>query len=212
MNYTIGELAGHAGLTVRNVRAYQSRGLMSPPAMRGRVGYYDGRHLAQLRLVTQLQGEGFNLAAIKRVSESTFGADVIWADLTPEAQQVLGRRPRTVEMFACNGILQRSQNGTLQGLVVHRPLFWDLVGEGLPVEEIVNLLEATTRASSALATDYAEQVRSVVVRVAESQRDDTDPPVNHDALVTAAVKLLTSFFGASVGYHTLAGKPARTTS
>jgi len=206
VNYTIGELAEKSNLSVRNIRAYQSRGLVSPPTMRGRVGYYDGRHLAQLRMVTQLQGEGFNLAAIKKVSESTYGADVIWADLTPEAQAVLADRPESVEMFCANGVLRLGADGTLQGLVAHRPLFWDLVGEGLPVEEIINLLEEVTRTSNGVAANYAAHIRVAVTQVAE-QSEDPDSQPNLDALITATVRLLTSFFGTSVGYHTVADEP-----
>ena len=61
---TIDELAREAGTTTRNVRAYQTRGLLPPPTLRGRVGYYDDGHLARLRLIGRLQERGFSLAAI----------------------------------------------------------------------------------------------------------------------------------------------------
>src|SRR4051812_39494069 len=61
---TIEVIAEATGLTVRNVRAYQSRGLLSPPTMRGRTGYYSGKHIARLNLIRTLQRDGFNLAAI----------------------------------------------------------------------------------------------------------------------------------------------------
>ena len=37
---TFDELARRTRLTVRNIRAYQSRGLVPPPELRGRTGYY----------------------------------------------------------------------------------------------------------------------------------------------------------------------------
>ncbi len=46
---TIDQLAQAAGLTVRNVRNYQSRGLIPPPEVQGRIGYYGTEHLAGLR-------------------------------------------------------------------------------------------------------------------------------------------------------------------
>src|SRR5919204_2454588 len=61
---TIDELARAAGTTSRNVRAYQTRGLLPPPRVSGRVGYYDEGHLARLRLIAQAQARGFSLAAI----------------------------------------------------------------------------------------------------------------------------------------------------
>ncbi|MDQ1605028.1 MAG: hypothetical protein QOE01_2873 [Actinomycetota bacterium] len=64
---TIGSLAEQVGMTVRNIRAYQSRGLLPPPEIRGRVAYYTGAHRARLELILSLQNEGFTLAAITRL-------------------------------------------------------------------------------------------------------------------------------------------------
>src|SRR5580700_6386421 len=64
---TIEELAGLAGAPTSTVRMYQSRGLLPPPTRRGRVGFYGPGHLARLRLIAQLQEQGFSLASIKRV-------------------------------------------------------------------------------------------------------------------------------------------------
>jgi DNA-binding transcriptional MerR regulator len=61
---TIDELAREAGTTTRNIRAYQTRGLLPSPTLRGRVGYYDDGHLARLRLIGRLQERGFSLAAV----------------------------------------------------------------------------------------------------------------------------------------------------
>jgi DNA-binding transcriptional MerR regulator len=66
---TIDELGQRAGLTVRNIRAYQSRGLLRPPQVVGRTGYYDDDHLARLELIKEMQGDGFNLGAIGRLLE-----------------------------------------------------------------------------------------------------------------------------------------------
>src|SRR5205823_3066861 len=63
----IDELARVAGTTTRNIRAYQTRGLLPPPTLVGRVGHYDGGHLARLRLIARLQDQGFSLAAIVRL-------------------------------------------------------------------------------------------------------------------------------------------------
>jgi DNA-binding transcriptional MerR regulator len=66
---TIEELAAQTGLTVRNLRSHRARGLLQPPVVRDRVGYYGPQHLERVRLVQHLQAEGFNLAAIKQVIE-----------------------------------------------------------------------------------------------------------------------------------------------
>lgn len=71
---TIDELARVTGVTVRNIRAHQSRGLLPSPEVRGRTGYYGPDHLARLQLITEMQADGFNLAAIKRLLEVSQGA------------------------------------------------------------------------------------------------------------------------------------------
>lgn len=64
---TIHQLAGRAGMTVRNVRAHQSRGLLPPPTRRGRFAYYGPEHVRTLARIRELQAEGYNLAAIARL-------------------------------------------------------------------------------------------------------------------------------------------------
>jgi DNA-binding transcriptional MerR regulator len=66
---TIDELAREAGMTVRNVRAYRSRGLIPPPELRGRKGYYRTEHLARLELIAELKDRGFSLEAIAHIVE-----------------------------------------------------------------------------------------------------------------------------------------------
>ncbi len=63
---TIEELSFRSGVTTRNIRAYQSRGLIPPPDTRPgeRVGYYGPDHVARLRLINRLQERGFSLAGI----------------------------------------------------------------------------------------------------------------------------------------------------
>src|SRR5215213_2860473 len=70
---TIDELARRTRLTVRNIRAYQSRGLVSPPELRGRTGYYGDDHVARIALIRELQTQGFNLEAIRRLIEGAGG-------------------------------------------------------------------------------------------------------------------------------------------
>lgn len=79
---TIDELARRAGMTVRNVREHQSRGLLEPPTVEGRRGYYGARHLARLRLIRDLQSEGLNLQAIAWLLEQAP------AEATEEAERL----------------------------------------------------------------------------------------------------------------------------
>ncbi|MGO9247307.1 MAG: MerR family transcriptional regulator [Solirubrobacteraceae bacterium] len=71
---TIDQLAQASGLTVRNVRSYQSRGLIGPPRVQGRTGYYGAEHLARLQLIREMQTQGFNLTAIAHLLEQASGS------------------------------------------------------------------------------------------------------------------------------------------
>jgi len=53
-------------MTVRNVRAYAARGLLPPPRLVGRTGYYGRQHVARLQLVREMLAEGWSLAVIER--------------------------------------------------------------------------------------------------------------------------------------------------
>jgi DNA-binding transcriptional MerR regulator len=70
---TIEQLAAEVGMSVRNIRNHQSRGLLPAPEVRARVGYYDANHVARLRLILDLQADGFNLASIERLMSSSGG-------------------------------------------------------------------------------------------------------------------------------------------
>jgi len=68
--YTIDELAREASTTVRNVRAYQDRGLLPPPVRRGRTGWYSSSHLARLRLIGSLLSRGYTLGNIAELIDA----------------------------------------------------------------------------------------------------------------------------------------------
>lgn len=64
---TVEQLAARSGMSVRNIRNHQSRGLLPPPTVRSRVGYYDEEHVQRLQLILEMQAEGLKLDAIKRL-------------------------------------------------------------------------------------------------------------------------------------------------
>lgn len=78
------ELARQAGVASTTVRLYQNKGLLSPPRLVGRTGWYDGSHLARLRLIARLQEQGFSLAGIARLlatwDEGRGLADIVGAE------------------------------------------------------------------------------------------------------------------------------------
>lgn len=70
---TVDELAARAHMTVRNVRAYASRGLIDAPRLEGRTGYYSLKHLQRLQLIRQLLDRGYTLAAVEKAVQGAPG-------------------------------------------------------------------------------------------------------------------------------------------
>lgn len=65
--FTATELAREAESTVRNIRAYQERGLLPAPERRGRAAVYTDAHLARLRMIGGLLARGYTIANIREM-------------------------------------------------------------------------------------------------------------------------------------------------
>ncbi len=74
---TIEQLSAETAMTVRNIRSYRTLGLLPPPEVRDGVGYYGDEHVRRLRLVRELQADGFNLKGIKQLLDATHDASVL---------------------------------------------------------------------------------------------------------------------------------------
>jgi len=106
---TVEQLAYETGMSVRNIRNHQSRGLLPPPEVRARVGYYGPQHVARLRLIQEMQAEGFKLSAISRlIGEHGADADrfvglrqAITTPFATEAPEVYDRQ-ELVEKFGAD--------------------------------------------------------------------------------------------------------------
>ncbi|MER7536780.1 MerR family transcriptional regulator [Streptomyces sp. NPDC097704] len=129
--YTVDELAARAGVTVRTVRFYGTRGLLPPPVIGARrVGHYGADHLSRLALIEELQRQGMTLAAIERYLEQ-LPDDLSAQDLAvhralvaswaPESAETITRRElerragraltgRDVDRLAAMGVLDRTED------------------------------------------------------------------------------------------------------
>lgn len=67
VEYTIDELARAAGTTVRSLRVYHERGVLPPPQVKGRTGYYSPEHLNRVRTISRLLDRGIKLNGIKEL-------------------------------------------------------------------------------------------------------------------------------------------------
>ncbi|MBB4855327.1 DNA-binding transcriptional MerR regulator [Mycobacteroides chelonae] len=75
MDLTIDQLAQRVAMTARNIREWQTLGLVPPPDKRGRLGIYSGEHVAIINHVKNLKSQGFPLDVIRRVIDSGNGSE-----------------------------------------------------------------------------------------------------------------------------------------
>jgi len=95
----IDELARRTGMTVRNIRAHQSRGLIPAPEVRGRTGYYGPDHLARIELIKELQTEGYNLDLIRRLLDGAGGSSGEVLRFTRAVREPFGdEEPQVIEL------------------------------------------------------------------------------------------------------------------
>jgi DNA-binding transcriptional MerR regulator len=206
---TIDDLASAAGMTARNVRAHQSRGLLPPPAIKGRVALYGPTHLARLQLIRALQDDGFNLATIV----SLFAAgkhDVERMRRLSPSQLELMRIDLEAEI-GTNGLaaLAAAPGGDIDTLVEHgllRPL-----GDGRYAAASPALLAAGRRLNQ-LGIGAGEQANIVldVARFAQSGGEDIGRLAagicgdRSAKAITEAVRAYVAEIYMSVFSHTLA--------
>ncbi|MEU1986289.1 MerR family transcriptional regulator [Nocardia sp. NPDC019395] len=67
VEYTIDELARAAGTTVRSLRVYHERGVLPPPQVKGRTGFYSPEHLNRVRTISRLLDRGIKLNGIREL-------------------------------------------------------------------------------------------------------------------------------------------------
>lgn len=171
---TIDQLAQRSGMTVRNIRAHQSRGLLPPPVVEARTGYYDREHLARIKLIQEMQAEGFNLKAIERLIEGSSGAvdealGFKRAALTPfgDEQPEYITQAELEERFQGPFEEKIARKAAKLGLI--RPLGDDrleipspklfaageeLIRQGVPIDHVLAVAERVVRHSSAVADAF----------------------------------------------------------
>jgi DNA-binding transcriptional MerR regulator len=165
---TITEVAERVGMTPRNIRAYQSRGLLFAPEIRRRVAHYSGAHLARLQLIMSLQREGFTLAAIKRLIDSPGSYSAIVADRrrrfregssditatvpVPE-ERIRSLLPDLPEDLTETGLAWRDAEGQLVSHTVLVGVGRMLATQGLSLEVISQLQLVAARAGSGLGSE-----------------------------------------------------------
>lgn len=175
--YRIDELARAAGTTVRNVRAYQDRGLLAPPRREGRVGMYSDAHLGRLRLIGQLLDRGYTLANIAELIQGLergydlgdligLGAAIVspWSDEVPGYVTPV----ELAEMFGGEASLEALDEAIKLGLVevegerfrVPSPRLLhagaELYAAGVPLDAIMDVAKKLRRDADRIAARFVE--------------------------------------------------------
>ncbi len=171
--YTAAELAAAAGITTRNLRAYRQRGLLDPPRMHGRRGFYGPAHLAQLRTVRALLARGLSLSDITEALQERGGEQALELLLVEPSGTSLGDgslgelMPSTVETLAAQrpgaadrlvdvGVLHHGADGAYlvdAGLLARAN---ELLAGGARVRLLADVSEAAARGAQQVAGELLE--------------------------------------------------------
>ncbi|MGA5798507.1 MerR family transcriptional regulator [Streptomyces cellulosae] len=188
---TIDELAARAGVTVRTVRFYGTKGLLPPPVLGPRrVGRYGREHLARLELIEELQSRGMTLAAIERYL-AQLPPDLSVRDLAVQRAVVASWAPGTVETVS-RAELERRAGRALGEEELKRLAAMDVVERvGEPGGELftvdagllrlgVELLDVPLSHESVLAaravlTEHSRAAARELSRLLRDAVADTDP-------------------------------------
>jgi DNA-binding transcriptional MerR regulator len=175
---TIEQLAAESRMSVRNIRSHQARGLLAPPEVRLRVGYYGPAHVARLKLIRDLQDEGFNLNGIKRLLDDSDGTaerlqrfkralTAAPYDERPSTTSTadLGRKFRVGAADAATVLAQAEQLGVLiadgdGGYEVPSPSLLavaeEVVSRGIPVDSALAVFAELERHCDAVAHAFVK--------------------------------------------------------
>jgi DNA-binding transcriptional MerR regulator len=181
--YRVDDLARVAGSNVRNVRAYQDRGLLPPPRRDGRVAIYDDAHVARVRLIGRLLERGYTLASIGELLDAwqrghdlptVLGlADLLtspWSDEAPAwitadelAAMFPGAAPRFIERAAALGFVEMVE-GRLR---VPSPRLLsagaELYAAGVPIEAVLEHAAALREDMDRIARRFVRVVTDHVL-------------------------------------------------
>ena len=194
---TIDELAARVGMTVRNVRAYASRGLIPPPRLVGRTGYYSRDHVHRLLLIRELLDRGYTLSAVEAAIRS-HGPGVAGhaLDLLRMLDSPIGVREQQEEMSreTLTALAGIDSDDALVDRIVDLGLAEHLDGDrlrlvqpsvvragaqaialGLDPDTVIDLLPILSDHLGAVAHEFVERVRQQIWRpFAESGMPDEE--------------------------------------
>jgi DNA-binding transcriptional MerR regulator len=111
--YSVEQLARKVGMSPRNIRAHQARGLLPPPVRHGRTAYYDVSHVRRLEAIVALQRQGFNLYAVAAIL-GVRRADPAAEALNALLQQLESGQPTLVHTLHRHGLVVHGEDGSVR--------------------------------------------------------------------------------------------------
>jgi DNA-binding transcriptional MerR regulator len=218
--FTIAELAALSGMSSRNIRAYQSRGLLDPPLRHGRVAYYGAHHVARLALIRALQLQGFSLEAIRHLVDNPASYAAMAADARPpstdwdlpasvplgaEVDLLRSIRASLPEAMAALGLLVRTADGGYATAPVLAGVGARLLRTGVPADLIALSLVQVGEAAAATARTVAARMHEVVPPEHAAAQDRLNP----DQVLGIVVQLLAAGFEVAFAHAVAEAAPVR---
>lgn len=199
MRLRIDELAARTGVTSRNIRAYREKGLLPPPELEGRTGYYTEDHVRRLEIIDYLQQRGFSLEAIRQTLEAwTAGGDFShlltlkqildspFQTEEPEIEPVESLLARFPEALQDPSLLQRAirlglvEPGPSNKLRIPSPMLIDagteLTAIGMSLAEILDLFETVQADLANIAEEFVGVAERHLVTPVEMGRPGAPSP------------------------------------
>jgi DNA-binding transcriptional MerR regulator len=175
---TIDELARRVDMTARNIREWQTNGLLPPPQRRGRIGIYTDDHISRIERIKSLRAQGFPLDIIRRILDRS-------GESAPEvrrlASEVLSPANRTgsmemkradfAEQFGAEAELHLADCGLIdvindELLVITDTSTFDfvekLIAIGLPIDKVARALTHMTNHQIASMQSFVDLYRDEI--------------------------------------------------
>lgn len=210
---TVDALAARTGVSVRNIRAYQTAGLMPPPRLQGRVAFYDAEHQGKLELIRDLRQQGFRLEAIRAMLLDT--PDGAWSEyalisglFSTTFFTVEKPRRKAISEMAAHWATSATpeQKARLKQNGLYRPIGPDevemlspalerigiqLAELDVPLDTVLDLQDKLIDHSRAIAKVYVEQLFLALLKnLASSAQDQRPSGKTPDLRLAEAMKSL----------------------
>ena len=178
-SYSIKQLSELTNTTVRNIRAYQDRGLIPPPDRKGRMGIYSEDHRSRLRVISEMLDRGYTLSSIGELFEAlASGHDIAelmglqravsspWTDETPQTYGLMELMKMFGGQFSPRWLMHATEMGVLEQVgakfrapspkLLHAAA--ELVAVGIPLDDMLSVVRKLRANVESAAEDMVRLV------------------------------------------------------